>query len=238
MRARTPQNDLLVMRTLENCRTLVSMELMLTRQWTPSRRNSTDSPISECTRLREFLFSRPHWREAGTRWVDLHSWQKALRSKVLSDAAPLCCELGVFIEVHIIDLHGTSPRPASRSPDSDRGGHEVRPPNRQRVLYNDRTEIVPNAKYLRLVLSQHGADASQPQHQVTAGYVKQKLDDDVDLGMQECRLYRWIFGSLQYLSVIAVTCNLRRVLAQRDETADMAATETSCSRLGGRLRLT
>ena len=34
-----------------------------------------------------------------------------------------------------------------------------------------------------------------------AGSVKHKPDDDVDLDMQECRLYRGIVGSLQYLSI-------------------------------------
>ena len=37
-----------------------------------------------------------------------------------------------------------------------------------------------------------------------AGSVKHKLDDDVDLDMQECRLYRGTVGSLQFSS----TCSL------------------------------
>ena len=70
------------------------------------------------------------------------------------------------------------------------------------MLFNDRTEIVLDAKYLRVLLHSmelaNGTPAPSPS---VAGFVTQKPDDDDDLDVQECRLYRGIVGSLPYLSI-------------------------------------
>ena len=73
---------------------------------------------------------------------------------------------------------------------------------RERVLHEDRTEIVPNPKYLRVVSRRMGLTSCKPAPTPSvAGSVKQKPDDDAELDAQECRLYRGIAGSLQYLSI-------------------------------------
>ena len=76
-------------------------------------------------------------------------------------------------------------------------------PKRERVLHNDRTQITPNQKYLRVVLHTMGLTNCKPAPSPSvAGSVQQKPDDDdADLDMQECRLYRGIIGSLQCLSI-------------------------------------
>ena len=68
------------------------------------------------------------------------------------------------------------------------------------MLHNDKTEIVPDAKYLRVVL--HSMELTGCRTAPTpsaAGSVKQTPDDDADQDMQERRLFRGIVGSLQYL---------------------------------------
>ena len=61
---------------------------------------------------------------------------------------------------------------------------------------------MPNAKYLRVVLHSTGLTNCKPAPTpCVVGSVKHKPDDDVDLDMQECRLYREIVGCLQYLSM-------------------------------------
>ena len=60
----------------------------------------------------------------------------------------------------------------------------------ERVLHNDRTEIVPNPKYFRVVLHSMGlANCKQARTPSVAGPVEQK-PDDADLDIQERRLYR------------------------------------------------
>ena len=72
----------------------------------------------------------------------------------------------------------------------------------ERVLHNDKTEITPNPKYLRVVLHCMRLTNCKPAPTPSAaGSVKHTPDDDVDLDMQECRLYSGIVGSLQYLSI-------------------------------------
>ena len=72
----------------------------------------------------------------------------------------------------------------------------------ERVLYNDRSEIVPQATKLRGVLhSKELTNCKTAPSPSDAGSVKQRPDDDADLVMQECRLYRGIVWSLQYLSI-------------------------------------
>ena len=71
---------------------------------------------------------------------------------------------------------------------------------RGRVLHNDRTEITPNTKYLRVVLHSMEMTNCKPLPTPSVpGSAKHKLDDDADLDMEECRLHRRIVGSLQYL---------------------------------------
>ena len=83
---------------------------------------------------------------------------------------------------------------------------------RRRVLYNDRPEIVPNAKYLRVVLHNMGLTNCKP---APTPSVAGSIDDDADLDMQECRLYLKLLGVCSTCLLIAVTCISRRTLAQR-----------------------
>ena len=72
---------------------------------------------------------------------------------------------------------------------------------RERVLNKDKNGITPNPTYLRVVLRSMGLTTCKPAPTPSVGgSVKHKLDDDVDLDMQECRPYHGIVGSLQYLS--------------------------------------
>ena len=73
---------------------------------------------------------------------------------------------------------------------------------RERELHNDRTEIVPNPKYPRVVL--HSMALTNCKLAPTpsgARSVKQMPGDDADLDVQECRLYHGIVGRLQHLSI-------------------------------------
>ena len=64
---------------------------------------------------------------------------------------------------------------------------------RERVLHNDKTETKPNLYYLRVVLHCMELTSCKPAPTPSeAGSVKQQLDDDADLDMQECSLYRGI----------------------------------------------
>ena len=95
-------------------------------------------------------------------------------------------------------------------------------------MYNDKTEITPNPKYLRVVLHSIGLTYCKPAPTPSvAGSVKPKPDDDVDLDVHECRLYRGIVGSLQYLSIDRTVRD--KYLCEGDETTNkgfMDATET------------
>ena len=86
------------------------------------------------------------------------------------------------------------------------------------------------AKYQRVVLHSMTLTNCKPVPTLSvAGSFKQKLDDGVDLDMQECRLYRGIVGSLQNLS-------RDKHLRKRDEATDnsfMDTTEPVSSVLGG-----
>ena len=72
-----------------------------------------------------------------------------------------------------------------------------------RVLHNNKSEITPKPKFLRVVLHSMGLPNSKPALTPSvAGSVKHKPDDDVDLDMQECRDSTVdLLGSLQYLSI-------------------------------------
>ena len=68
-----------------------------------------------------------------------------------------------------------------------------------RVLYNDRTEIV--LKIPEICVAQHGTHDLQTSTPSVAGSAKQKPDDDADMDVRECVLHRGIVGSLRYLSI-------------------------------------
>ena len=99
------------------------------------------------------------------------------------------------------DLHGTGPRLALDLVQTNLSQkisfkiwtlHEVgvryEHLERERVLHNDRTEIVPNPKYLRVVLHSMALTNCEPAPTPSgAGSVKQKPGDDAYLDMQECR---------------------------------------------------
>ena len=72
----------------------------------------------------------------------------------------------------------------------------------ERVLHDDRTEIVPSPQYLRVVLHSMELTNCEPAPTPSgAGAVKQNPDDDADLDLQACRLYHRIDECLQYLSI-------------------------------------
>ena len=126
------------------------------------------------------------------------------------DAAPQFFELIFFIEVHMDDLHGTGPRLELDLVQSNLSqnirfkiwtvfamGMKYEQLKRERVLHNEKTEIAPNPMLHRMGLT-NCKPAPTPS---VAGCVKRKHVGDVDLDMQECRLYRGIVGSMRYLSI-------------------------------------
>ena len=135
-------------------------------------------------------------------------------------------ELDVFLEVHMDDLHGTGPRIALEVV-QNKSSQKIRFKiwtvcevcmkyeylERERVLHNGKTEITPNPKYLRVVFHNMGLTNCKPAPTPSvAGPVKHKLDDDVDLGMQECELHRGIFGkACSTCQLIAVMCDSRKM---------------------------
>ena len=139
-------------------------------------------------------------RRARTRWADFMAERLEEQSFDRCDAAPQFFanyELDVFIEVHMDDLHGTGPRLALDLVQTN-FSQKIRRVERVRVLHTDRTEIVPNPKYLRAVLHSMELANSKPAPTPSgAGSVKQKLGEDADLDMQERRLYRGLVGNLQ-----------------------------------------
>ena len=109
------------------------------------------------------------------------------------------------------DLHGIRPRPAQDLVQANFSqrirfkiwtvfevGMKFKHFKRERVLHDDRTEIVPNGAVLQTMVLTNCTPAPTPS---VVGSVKQKVDDDVSLDMQERRIYRGIVGSLQYLSI-------------------------------------
>ena len=123
--------------------------------------------------------------------------------------------LDVSIEVHIDDLHDTGPKPVLDLVRTNLSqtirfkvwtvyemGMRYENLKRERVLHEDRTEIVPNSKYLRVVLRSMGLPSCKlaPTPSV-AGSVKQK-PDDAELDTQECNT----------CPSIAVMCNSRQTL--------------------------
>ena len=107
-------------------------------------------------------------------------------------------------------------------------GMRYEPFKRERVLHNDRIEIVPNPKHFGVALqSTVLTNCKQAPTPSVAGSVKQKLDDDAVLDMQERRFYRGIVGSLQYLSIDC--CDLHyetNVLCEGDEATDRRFMDT------------
>ena len=134
------------------------------------------------------------------------------------DAAPqffAYYELDFSFEVHVYDLHGTGPRLALDLVQTNFSqkicfkiwtlnevGVRYERLERERVLHNDRIELVPNPKYLRVVLHSMSLTNCKPAPTPSgAGSVKQKPGDDADLDMQECRHHRGLVGSLPHLSI-------------------------------------
>ena len=90
------------------------------------------------------------------------------------------------------DLHATGPGPAQKIRFKIwtvyEEGVRYEHLKRERVLHNDKTQITPNLKCLRVVLHSMGLTTckSAPTPS-TAGSAKHKPDDDVDLDMQAIR---------------------------------------------------
>ena len=115
-----------------------------------------------------------------------------------------------FKLVHMDDLHGTEPRPALDLVQTTLSqiwkvyevGMRYEHLKRERVLHNDTTEITPNQKFVIVVLHSMVLTNCTPTPTPTVvGSVKHEPDDDVDLGVQECRIRSGILGSLKYLSI-------------------------------------
>ena len=173
------------------------------------------NPTDVLWRLRKQLYGR---RRGGTRWVDFMAERLEEQSFDRCEAALLFFvnySLDVSVEVHMDDLHGTGPKPALDLVRTNFSQtirfkvwtvYEIETRYEhltcERVLHEDRTEIVPNPKYLRIVLHSNGLTSCKlaPTSSI-AGSVTQTPDDDIDLDTQECRLHRGIVGSLQYLSI-------------------------------------
>ena len=113
------------------------------------------------------------------------------------------------------DLHGTRPRPAKDLDQTNFSqkirfkiwtvyevGMKVQHFKRERVLHDERIEIVPNPKHFGVALqSTVLTNCKQAPTPSAVGSVKQKFDDGAVLDMQERRFYSGIVGSLQYLSI-------------------------------------
>ena len=128
-----------------------------------------ENSTSVLWRQRKQLYGR---RRAGTRWVDFMAEHLAEQRFDRCEAAPqffLNYALHVSIGVHMDDLHGTGPKTAldlGRINLSQTILFKVRTVydigmryehlKRKRVLHEDRTEIVPNPKYLIVVLYSMG----------------------------------------------------------------------------------
>ena len=108
----------------------------------------------------------------------------------------------------------------------------------QRVRYNDRDEIVPNASYFIASMRSMGFTSCKPEPtQSVAGCVKRKPDDDAGVDTHGWRLYRGIDGSLQYLSRdlshVQLETNACAKDMQEPTKTFMDATETTCLLRGG-----
>ena len=105
------------------------------------------------------------------------------------DAAPQFLanyELDVFIEVHMGDLHGSGPRLALDLVQTNLSqtirfkiwtvnevGMRYEHLKCERVLYNDRTEIVLDEKILEGSVAQHGADELQTSAKAECCWIRQ-----------------------------------------------------------------
>ena len=99
------------------------------------------------------------------------------------------------------DPRRTWSKPISHRKSVYEEGMRYEPFKRERVLHNDRIEIVPNPKHFGVVSQSIVlTNCKQAPTPSVVGSVKQKFDDDAVLDMQERRFYRGIVGSLQYLS--------------------------------------
>ena len=101
---------------------------------------------------------------------------------------------------------------------------------RERVLHDDRIEIVPNPKHFGVVLqSTVLTNCKQAPTPSAVGSVKQKFDDGAVLDMQERRFYRGNVGSLQYLSIDCLLWFAFRdkCLCEGDEATDRSFMDTT-----------
>ena len=182
--------------------------------------------------------SRRHWKIRLLCCGDCENWVDVMAERLEEQSCDKCdaepqffanYELDVFIEVHMDDLHGTGPGPALdlvqanlalkirfKSWTMNEVGMKYAHFMRERVLYNDRTEIVPNAKYLRVVLRSMELTNCKPAPTPSVAVsVKQKPDDDAGLNMQQCKLTVELLGACSTCHMVVVTCNSRRMVAQR-----------------------
>ena len=145
-----------------------------------------ENPTSVLWRLRKQLYGR---RRAGTRWVDFMAEHLAEQSFDRCEAAPqffVNYALDVSIGVHMDDLHGFGPKLALdlvRINLSQTIRFKVRTVyemgmryehlKRERVLHEDRTEIVPNPTVLESSVAQHGIDNLQTGTSTKCSWIRQ-----------------------------------------------------------------
>ena len=109
------------------------------------------------------------------------------------------------------DLHGTGSGPAQDLVQADFSqrirfkswtvyevGTKYEHFKRERLLHDERTEIMPNGAVLQSMVLTNCTPAPTPS---VVGSVKQKFGDGAVVDMQERRIYHGIVGSPQYLSI-------------------------------------
>ena len=119
------------------------------------------------------------------------SWQNALKSRVLAGVTRHHNSLHImswmfFIEVHTDDLHGTGPRPALDLVQTNLSqkirfkiwtvyevGMRYEHLKRERLLHDDRTQIVPNPKKTEDSVAQHGPNELQTSTNAERSWIRQ-----------------------------------------------------------------
>ena len=189
---------------------------------------ASENPTSVLWRLRKQLYGR---RRAGTRWVDFMAERLEEQSFDRCEAAPqffVNYALDVSIEVHMDDLHGTGPKQALDVVRTNVSqtirfkvwtvyevGLSYEHHKRERVLHEDRTEIVPHPKDLRVVLCaawvcqvahRHHAELDPSSRGLTMmlSWTRRNADSTVAS-----------LGACNTCRSIAATCNSRQTFVRR-----------------------
>ena len=140
------------------------------------------------------------------------------------------------------DLHGTGPRLALDLAQANLSqkirfriwtvnevGVRCEHLKRERVLHNDRTEIVSDAKYIEGSVAQHGADkvAKQRQRRVQLDPSSRRLTMMLTKTCKSADSIVGLLGACRTCQLIAVTCNSRRTVVQKIEATDKSIMDTT-----------